>query len=89
MALGARPHQVLSLVMREGLVLAGAGVLIGIVATVLGGRLLAGMLYGVGVHDPLTLGAVVAGLALAALLATGVPALDAARTEPARVLRRG
>ncbi len=88
MALGARPDQVLRLVLGEGLAMAGAGLAIGIVITLLGGRLLAGLLYGVTPSDPATLAAAVALLTLPAIWASAVPALRAARTDPARVLRR-
>ncbi len=59
LALGARPVDVLRLVMVEGLALAGTGALLGLGAAVLGTRFLTGMLYGVAPTDPFTLSLVV------------------------------
>ncbi len=88
MALGARPGQVLRLVMGEGLVMAGLGVGVGIVITLVGGRLMSGMLYGVAPSDPLILLLAALVLILPAIWATAIPAMRAARTDPAQVLRR-
>jgi predicted permease len=86
-ALGARPHQILALVLRSGLMLAGAGVALGLVGAAAATRLLASQLYGVGPTDPLTLGAVTLVLALVALLACIAPAWRGTRVDPMVALR--
>jgi putative ABC transport system permease protein len=50
-------------------------------------RLLSGMLYGVSAFDPITFAGVVGIVMVVAALATVVPAIRAARTDPMRVLR--
>lgn len=86
-ALGARPHQVLALVLARGLMLAGAGVALGLLGAAAGTRLLASQLYGVAPTDPLTLGAVTLVLGIVALLACVVPAWRGARVDPVEALR--
>ena len=87
MALGATAGSVLQLVLRQGLLLAATGVLIGLVVTAALSRGLGALLYDVSPLDPAVF-ASVAGLLLAvALAATAVPAWRAARTQPTRVLR--
>ena len=87
MALGARPGQVSRLVMGSGLRLAAAGVAVGLVIAVAGGRVLTALLYEVSPTDPATL--VVVGLALlgAAAAASWLPAWRATTVSPAEVLR--
>jgi ABC-type antimicrobial peptide transport system permease subunit len=87
MALGARPRDVLSLVVREGVGLALAGVALGVAAAAASGRLLAGLLYGVRPADPLTLGGVVLVVLAVALAACAAPGRRAALTDPVRTLR--
>ena len=87
MALGARTEQVMSLVLRQGLALIAAGVIVGAVAALWLGRFLAGLVFGVGTTDPATFLSVALLLATTALLATTIPALRAARLDPASVLR--
>jgi predicted permease len=86
-ALGARPHQILALVMRSGLILAGAGVALGLVGAAAATRLLASQLYGVRPTDPLTLGAVTLVVAVVALLACLAPAWRGTRVDPMVALR--
>jgi putative ABC transport system permease protein len=86
-ALGARPAQVLRLVVRQGLVLAAIGLGIGLATAAFLGRLVKGSLYGVGHTDPLTLLAVAALLFAVAAFASWVPARRAARIEPMEALR--
>lgn len=86
-ALGAGPVQILALVMRRGLLVAGAGLLIGLLASVGLTRLLSGLLYGV---DPLDMGVfagVAVALACAVLLACYVPVRAAMRVDAAAALR--
>jgi putative ABC transport system permease protein len=87
LALGARPAQVLRLVVGQGLRLAVAGVALGLVLALGLGRLLGGLLYGVAPADPLTLLTVPLLLTLVALLASWVPARRATRVDPADTLR--
>src|SRR5690606_27693961 len=54
MALGAMPGQLRSMVLRQGLTLAGVGILIGLIGAVLMSRLMESLLFGVSSRDPLT-----------------------------------
>jgi putative ABC transport system permease protein len=87
MALGARPRDVLRLVLSQGLRLTLIGLGLGLTVALLGTRVLSTVLYGVEPTDPLSYGAVIALLTLAALLASYVPARWATRVEPMRALR--
>ena len=87
LALGAEPGRVVSMVVREGLLMAAIGVLIGLVGAVALGRLLAGLVYQVSPTDPLTLGTVAALLLGVAALASLVPARRAMRVDPVSALR--
>jgi putative ABC transport system permease protein len=86
-ALGAERGQVMRLVMRQGLVMAGAGVLAGLVGVFLLDRVMGALLFGVRGSDPLTLVSVVVSLSAAAALACFVPARRATRVDPMVVLR--
>jgi predicted permease len=86
-ALGAPRAHVLGLVLRQGLVLAGVGVLLGALAAFGATRALRGLLYGVAPADAVALGGAAALLALAALVASWVPARRAARLDPVMALR--
>ena len=88
LALGAAPSNLLQLVMRRGLKLTLAGLLLGVFGSILLGRALESMLFEVGSADPLTFVAVVAVVGFAAVLSSYVPGRDASRTEPALVLRQ-
>lgn len=86
-ALGAEPLQVVRLVVRQGLLLAGAGIAIGSIASLALTPMMSSQLYGVGASDPLTL-VLVPGLLLAvALVACLVPARRAMRVDPVTALR--
>jgi predicted permease len=87
MALGASPGDARSMVLREGLGMAAAGIVVGLVAAVFASRLLAGLLFGVGRTDPLTFAAVPLLLAVVALLASYIPARRAKRVDPTTALR--
>ena len=87
MALGARPADVLQLVLREGLTLVAAGSVLGIGASLVLTRLLAGMVYGVSLHDPLVFLAVNLLLVGISLMACCLPARRAMRVEPVVALR--
>jgi predicted permease len=87
MALGADRRRVLGLVMREVLMLAGAGIAIALLASLAVGRVVQSQLLGVSAHDPLVMACATGGLALVALLAGYLPALRATRVDPLSALR--
>jgi len=87
MALGARRRQVVGLVLRQGVALAVAGLVLGLPLAYGLGRLLSGALYGVSAFEPLPFLAVAALLLAVALLATWLPARRAARVPPVSALR--
>ncbi|HEX2139625.1 MAG TPA: ABC transporter permease [Woeseiaceae bacterium] len=87
MALGASGGTVLSLVLRQGMLLALAGIGIGLALTALITRGFGALLYEVHPLDPLVFGGVAALLLAVALAATAIPAWRAGRTQPMRVLR--
>ena len=86
-ALGARPSSVAGMVVKQGVVLAAAGIAVGLVLAFALTRFLAGFLFAVTPTDPITLVVVVASLGVAALLASFIPAHRATRTDPVEVLR--
>jgi predicted permease len=87
LALGAQVGAVRRQFLRDGLVLAGAGVAVGVVVSAALARLMSALLFGVGPTDPATYAAVSAGLTAVALLATWLPARRASRVDPAVALR--
>jgi predicted permease len=87
MALGARPAAVLSLVMRQGLTVAAAGLVLGGLLAIAATRALAGMLYGVSLADPIAWSTALTALLGAATLANLLPARRAARVDPSVALR--
>ncbi len=89
MALGADRSTVLWMMLRHSLVLVGAGLGIGVLASLAVSRVLQSMLFGVTPGDPSTLAAVILVLSGAAILASWVPARRATRQPPTVVLREG
>lgn len=87
MALGATRNRVVGLVVREGAILAGIGLVLGLVGAYFVGRAMQSMLFGVHPLDVEAFGSVGIILLSAALLACYLPARRAASTEPMRVLR--
>ena len=87
MALGARPQDVLRIVIHHGMALTVLGIIAGIVASLALTRLLSNLLYGVGALDPLTFIAAPLILFGVALLASYIPAHRAARVDPVIALR--
>jgi ABC-type lipoprotein release transport system permease subunit len=88
MSLGARPGDVLSLVLGEGARLSALGIAIGVVLAIAVARMFESFLFGVEKLDPLTLASVVVVAAAAGLLATYLPARRASRIDPIRTLRQ-
>ncbi len=86
-ALGASRHEMVGLVLRQGMKLAGIGMAAGLAAAVVLTRFLAGLLYGVKPADPVTLAAVTVLLGGIALLACYVPARRATAVDPVIALR--
>ena len=87
MALGAARSNVLTLILRQALVVVAAGVSIGFAGALLAGRLLSGMLFGVRAADPVSLGVAATALIAVALVACLVPARRASRLDPLGALR--
>ncbi len=86
-AVGADAAAVVRSVVRQGMVLAGAGLVLGLVMVVPAARLIRGVLVGVGPADPVSIVAGVALLALTAAAASLLPARRAARIDPMTALR--
>jgi putative ABC transport system permease protein len=87
LALGARRGAVLQMVMRQAAILVGAGMAIGLIATVASGSVLQSLLYGTGSRNPVVLAAVCCVVAVAGLVAAYVPAMRAAGVDPMVALR--
>lgn len=87
MALGAQQHDVLKLIIRQGMVLVAIGAGIGLLAAYLASRLVASLLYGVSPNDPVTFGGVALLIATVSLLASFFPAYKATKVDPLKVLR--
>ncbi len=87
MALGAEPHRVFGLVMREGTLLLAIGLAGGLSSALILTRYLKSLLYGVTATDVSTYVVVVLTLSIAALLATFLPARRAASVDPLTALR--
>ena len=88
-ALGAQKHEVIRLVLRQGVVVALVGIVTGIAASLGLTRLLGTLLYEVSPTDPAAFVMMVALLALVALLASWLPARRAARVDAMDILRGG
>ena len=87
MALGAESGSILSLVVRQGLVIVGIGLAVGILGSMILTHLIQSLLYDVSGADPIALLTAVGVLGLAAFLACLVPALRAIRIDPMVALR--
>jgi len=88
MALGAKPGDVLRLMIQQGMTPALVGIALGLVAAWVGSSLLASLLYGVSAKDPLSFLLVPVFLISVALFAAWLPARRAARVDPTEALRQ-
>jgi predicted permease len=86
-ALGAEPAAIVRMVVRQGTVLAAAGMMLGLAGAMLAARALAHVLYGVRADDPLLYAGSAVILLVTAMLATWVPARRASRVDPMVALR--
>ena len=87
MALGARPFDVLKLVVRQGMILALMGVVVGLAGALALTRVMSSLLFGVTERDPITFGVVAVLLVAVAFIACFVPARRATRVDPLIALR--
>ncbi|HYM01214.1 MAG TPA: FtsX-like permease family protein [Blastocatellia bacterium] len=86
-ALGASASNLLRLVLTRGLVLTAGGIVLGGVAALLLGRVIANLLYNVSPYDPVSFGAALVVMTVASLAACLLPAIRASRTDPLLALR--
>jgi predicted permease len=87
MALGAQRGAVLSMVLRDAAILLGAGIVIGIVASLASASVLRDMLYGTGARNPFVLSLVCVVVAFVGMIAAYIPAFRAAKVDPMVALR--
>lgn len=87
MSLGAGRGQVQGMILREGGVLLAMGLAFGVAGAFFAARLIQGLLFGVEPHDPITFAGVAAAMAVIGLVACWIPALRAARIDPAITMR--
>jgi len=87
MALGARRLDVLKLVVRQGMLLSIAGVILGLIGAFAVTRVMASLLFGVTAKDPMTFVAVAGLLIAVAFIACVVPARRATKVDPLVALR--
>ncbi|MFZ0592265.1 MAG: ABC transporter permease [Bryobacteraceae bacterium] len=87
MALGAERHQLIGMLVRQGLMKALAGVSAGAVGAWALARFMSGLVYGIPVRDPISLSIAAMSLVAGVLLAYYLPASRSTKIDPARVLR--
>jgi putative ABC transport system permease protein len=87
MALGAERHDLIGMVLQQGLLRATVGIGAGLLGAFALSHLLASLVYGVSVRDPVSFGMAAAVLAIGALLAYYLPARRSTKVDPAAVLR--
>lgn len=88
MALGAERHQLIGMLVRQGLMKALAGVTAGAIGAWALARFMSGLVYGIPVRDPISLTIAAASLVAGVLLAYYLPARRNTKIDPARVLRQ-
>jgi putative ABC transport system permease protein len=86
-ALGAQPGEIVRMIVRQGALLAGAGVVPGVVLAYAAGRAMEGLLAGVRPGDALTFASVIGLCVLMTLLGSLLPALRAVRIDPIAAIR--
>lgn len=86
-ALGASRHEIIAMILRQGIAMTGIGVLIGVAGAAAATRLLETLLFGTTALDPATYAAVIALFAVIAATASVVPAVRAVSIDPAITLR--
>lgn len=87
MSLGAEPGQIMRMVLADGGRLLGLGIGLGIAGSMVVGRLLEGLLFGVAAGDPVTLAGVTLLMGAVGLAACAIPARRAARVDPLDAIR--
>jgi predicted permease len=87
MSLGADSARVQRMVLGEGSVLLAIGLLLGVAGAFFAARVIRGLLFGVAPHDPVTLAGVAVLMAAIGIVACWIPALRAARIDPAIAMR--
>ncbi|HEX8651896.1 MAG TPA: ABC transporter permease [Pyrinomonadaceae bacterium] len=87
MALGAQPRDVMRMVIKQGLILTFAGMVVGLAGAFLVTRFLSSLLFGVGARDPVTFACISLLLSAVALLACYIPARRAMKVDPMVALR--
>src|SRR3984885_868310 len=87
MALGAERGKILRMVLRETLMVVGAGLAAGLPLAWLGTRMLTAQVYGISPHDPLTSSVAVLAISAVTIVAGSIPALRASHIDPIRALR--
>ena len=87
MSLGADSGRVQRMVLMEGGVLLGIGMVLGVAGALLASRMIRGLLFGVAPNDPVTLVGVAVMMVLVGIAACWLPALRASRIHPAVAIR--
>jgi putative ABC transport system permease protein len=87
MALGARRVSILGMILRDAVLLLGAGIVVGLGLSVVLGKTVSSLLFGVKPADPITLGLAAALLAAVAAAASYIPARRASQVDPMVALR--
>ena len=87
MSLGADAGRVQRMILTEGGVLLAVGLVLGLAGAFFSARVIQGLLFGVEPHDPVTLVSVAAMMAVIGVMACWIPALRAARIDPASAMR--
>jgi putative ABC transport system permease protein len=87
MSLGTERARAQRMILREGGVLLALGLVLGVTGAFFAARVIRGLLFGVAPHDPITFGGVAVIMAAIAIVACCIPALRAARVDPAITMR--